>query len=245
MQPGARVRQRGRERRTLRDHHLRHRARISARGGTAVGAEALTRAGFILIGGAGRCSRPWSSGRSVRTAVRLAVAAAYRALADYANRVAEATGAARVSPVLRRASGTRDGQGCSRHGPARPARRVGAGRAAGRAGRDGRPAFRPALRPERRRREHAGRGARPGRPDRARRDRAAFAGTARALAESIEAEEKRSGLGHLAGRHAPGAAVRRHVPGGVEEARLHYQQAAELLDRLAQYAGVAATSWRD
>src|SRR6185437_11399222 len=28
---------------------------------------------------------------------------------------------------------------------------------------------------------------------------------------------------------------------GVEEARLHYQQAAGLLDRLAQYAGVAAT----
>ena len=43
-----------------------------------------------------------------------------------------------------------------------------------------------------------------------------------------------------------GDALRARVPtatclDGVEEARLHYQQAAGLLDRLAQYAGVAAT----
>src|SRR3954471_23431950 len=60
--------------------------------GTAVGAEALTRAGFILSGGAWAMLvalvfwplRPYRP-------VRLAVAAAYRALADYADRVAAAT----------------------------------------------------------------------------------------------------------------------------------------------------------
>ncbi len=70
----------------------------------------------------------------------------------------------------------------------------------------------------------------------------AFAGTVRAIADAIEAEEKALPVSVT----WQGDALRARLsattsPDGVEEARLHYQQAAGLLDRLAQYAGVAAT----
>lgn len=212
--------------------------------GTAVGAAALTRAGFIVIGGAWATLvalvlwplRPYRP-------VRLAVAAVYRALADYANEVAAASrsGESVVSP---------------------PGVRVAleTARAALATVRRGRPG-------------ESGRGERlvvlgetadqlfgqllglsevaESTPVEARDPAAqtalaeavtAFVATARAIADGIEAEDKALAVSVT----WQGDALRARLPAttspdGMDEAGLHYQQAAGLLDRLAQYAGVAAT----
>jgi uncharacterized membrane protein YccC len=212
--------------------------------GTAAGGEALARAGFIVVGGAWAMLvalvlwplRPYRP-------VRLAVAAAYRALAEYADQVAAAT---------------RSGQGVT----SPPGMRVAleTARAALATVRQGRPG-------------ESGRGERlvvlgetadqlfgqlfglsdvaESTPVEARDPTAqtalaeavtALAGTARAIAAGIEAEDTAlavsvSWQGDVLRARLPAATS----PNGVEEARLHYQQAAGVLDRLAQYAGVAAT----
>jgi uncharacterized membrane protein YccC len=212
--------------------------------GTAAGGEAMARAGFIVGGGAWAMLvalvlwplRPYRP-------VRLAVAAAYRALADYAEQVAAAT---------------RNGQGVISPPGVRVALET--ARAALASIRRGRPG-------------ESGRGERlvvlgetadqlfghlfglsdvaESTPVEARDPAAqaalfeavtALAGTARAIADGIEAEDEALPISVI----WQGDALRARVPtatclDGVEEARLHYQQAAGLLDRLAQYAGVAAT----
>ena len=212
--------------------------------GTDVGAEALSRAGFIVVGGAWAMLvalvlwplRPYRP-------VRLAVAAAYRAVADYADKVAVAS---------------RSGQGVISPPGVRVALET--ARAALATVRRGRPG-------------ESGRGERlvvlgetadqlfgqlfgltdvaESTPVEARDPAAqaalaetvtAFAGTARSIADGIEAERNALPVSVT----WQGDAVRARLstatsPKAVEEARLHYQQAAGLLDRLAQYAGVAAT----
>jgi uncharacterized membrane protein YccC len=209
--------------------------------GTAVGAEALTRAGFIVIGGVWAMLvalvlwplRPYRP-------VRLAVAAAYRALADYADQVA---------------AGSRSGESVISPPGLRVALET--ARAALATVRRGRPG-------------ESGRGERlvvlgetadqlfgqllglsdvaESTPVEARDPAAqtalaeavtALAGTARAIADGIEAEDKALPVPVT----WQGDALRAQLsaPTGAEEARLHYQQAAGLLDRLAQYAGLAAT----
>jgi uncharacterized membrane protein YccC len=213
-----------------------------AEAGTGAGAAALGRAGFIVIGGAWAMLvalvlwplRPYRP-------VRLAVAAAYRALADYADEVAAAG---------------RSGEGVTN--PPRVRAALEAARAALATVRRGRPG-------------ESGRGERLvvlgeiadqlfgqllGLSDVAEstaveaRDPAAqtalaeavtaFAGTARAIADGIEAEDE----GTTVGVTWRGDALRERLSApsaeAVDDARLHYQQAAEVLDRLAQYAGVAA-----
>jgi uncharacterized membrane protein YccC len=224
--------------------------------GTGAGAAALGRAGFVVIGGAWAMLvalvlwplRPYRP-------VRLAVAAAYRALADYADEVASAT---------------RSGEGVTN--PPRVRAALEAARAALATVRRGRPG-------------ESGRGERlvvlgetadqlfglilglsdvaESTPAEARDPAAqtalaeavtAFAGTVRAIADGIEAEDKalavavswqgealRTRLSAPAGQAPLSRPAGTTSPEGAEEARLHYQQAAGLLDRLAQYAGVAAT----
>jgi uncharacterized membrane protein YccC len=209
--------------------------------GTSVAAAALARAGFIVIGGAWTMLvalvlwplRPYRP-------VRLAVAAAYRALADYADEVAAAS---------------RSGENSTN--PPRVRAALETARAALATVRRGRPG-------------ESGRGERLvvlgetadqllghllGLSDVAEstpvdaRDPAAqtalaeatdaFADTARAIADGIEAEDKALPISVT----WQGDALRARLSAldAAEEARLHYQQAAGLLDRLAQYAGVAAT----
>jgi uncharacterized membrane protein YccC len=213
--------------------------------GTAVGAEALSRAGFIVIGGAWATLvalvlwplRPYRP-------VRLAVAAVYRALAGYADQVAAASrsGQAVASPPGVRVAleTTRAALATVRRGrpgeSGRGERLVVLGESADQLfgqllglsdvaestpveARD--PAAQAALAEA----------------------VAAFAGTARAIADGIEAEDKALPVSVT----WQGDALRARLSAttsaadGAEEARLHYQQAAGLLDRLAQYAGVAAT----
>jgi uncharacterized membrane protein YccC len=209
--------------------------------GTSVGAAALARAGFVVIGGTWAMLvalvlwplRPYRP-------VRLAVAAAYRALADYADELAAASRS-----------------GVALTNPPRVRTALEAGRAALATVRRGRPG-------------ESGRGERLvvlgetadqllgqllGLSDIAEstavesRDPAAqmalaeavtaFAGTARTIADGIEAEDEALPVAVT----WQGDALRARLPASdvAEEARLHYQQAAGLLDRLAQYVGVAAT----
>jgi uncharacterized membrane protein YccC len=206
--------------------------------GSTTGTAALARAGFVVIGGAWAMLlalvlwplRPYRP-------VRLAVAAAYRALADYADEVA---------------ASIQSGEGVTN--PPRVRAALETARAALATVRRGRPG-------------ESGRGERlvvlgetadqlfgqllglgdvaESTPVEAR-DPAvqaalaeavtAFAGTTRAIADGIEAEDKAQPVSVT----WQGDVLRARLS-APEEARLHYQQAAGLLDRLAQYAGVAAT----
>jgi uncharacterized membrane protein YccC len=211
--------------------------------GTEAGTAALGRAGFVVIGGAWAMLlalvlwplRPYRP-------VRLAVAAAYRALADYADDVA---------------ASSRSGEGVTSPRGVRAALET--ARAAFATVRRGRPG-------------ESGRGERlvvlgesadqlfgqllglsdvaESTPVDARDAGAqaaladavtAFAQSMRAIADGIEAEDvvlpvsvTWQGDALRARLSAPPSAD------GTDDVRLHYQQAAALLDRLAQYAGVAA-----
>jgi uncharacterized membrane protein YccC len=234
--------------------------------GTGAAAAALSRAGFVVIGGAWATLvalvlwplRPYRP-------VRLAVAAAYRALADYADEVA---------------ASSRSGEGVTN--PPRVRAALETARAALATVRRGRPG-------------ESGRGERLvvlgetadqlfgqllGLSDVAEstpvdaRDASAqavladavttFAQSMRAIADGIEAEDEAMPMSvtwqgdalrvRLSARSdvAPSAITPSTAPSATspssgtpfahatDDVRLHYQQAAGLLDRLAQYAGVAA-----
>jgi uncharacterized membrane protein YccC len=209
---------------------------------TGAGAAALTRAGFVLIGGAWAMLvalvlwplRPYRP-------VRLAVAAAYRALADYADEVAASSqgGESVTNPPRVRAA-------------------LEAARAALATVRRGRPG-------------ESGRGERlvvlgetadqlfgqlfglsdvaESTPVDARDAGAqaaladavmAFAQSMRAIADGIEAEDEAVPVSVTWQGDALRARLSRPSTEAAEDVRTHYQQAALLLDRLAQYTGVAA-----
>jgi uncharacterized membrane protein YccC len=215
--------------------------------GTGAGAAALARAGFVVIGGVWAMLvalvlwplRPYRP-------VRLAVAAAYRALADYADEVA---------------ASSRSGDNVTY--PPRVRAALETARAALATVRRGRPG-------------ESGRGERlvvlgetadqlfgqmlglsdvaESTPVEARDAGAqaaladavtAFARSMRAIADGIEAEDEAVPVAVT----WQGEALRARLTAAsgvappadrVDDARLHYQQAAALLDRLAQYAGVGA-----
>ena len=215
--------------------------------GTGVGAAALSRAGFVVIGGAWAMLvalvlwplRPYRP-------VRLAVAAAYRALADYADEVA---------------ASSRSGDNVTY--PPRVRAALETARAALATVRRGRPG-------------ESGRGERlvvlgetadqlfgqmlglsdvaESTPVEARDAGAqaaladavtAFARSMRAIADGIEAEDEAVPVAVT----WQGEALRARLTAAsdvapqadrIDDARLHYLQAATLLDRLAQYAGVGA-----
>jgi uncharacterized membrane protein YccC len=206
--------------------------------GSGPGAAALTRAGFVVIGSAWAMLvalvlwplRPFRP-------VRLAVAAAYRALADYADQVAAASG-----------------RGESPTSPPRVRASLETSRAALATLRRGRPGA-------------SGRGERlvvlgetadqlfgqvyglsditeatpagtrdPGAQAALAQAVAEFGRAMRALAAGIEAEDEAIA--------APvtwsGEALRARLPPAADDAVVHYQQAAALLDRMAQHAGLGA-----
>ncbi len=212
--------------------------------GTETAAAALARAGFVVIGGAWAMLvalvlwplRPYRP-------VRLAVAAAYRALADYADEVA---------------SSSRSGEGVTN--PPRVRAALETARAALATVRRGRPG-------------ESGRGERLvvlgetadqlfgqliGLSDVAEstpvdtRDAGAqaaladavtaFAQSMRAIADGIEAEDEAVPVSVTWQGDALRARLSAPSAESADDARLHYQQAAALLDRLAQYAGVAAAT---
>jgi uncharacterized membrane protein YccC len=215
--------------------------------GTGAGAAALARAGFVVIGGVWAMLvalvlwplRPYRP-------VRLAVAAAYRALADYADEVAASsrtgenvTNPPRVRAALETARAALATVQRGRPGESgRGERLVVLGETADQLfgqllGLSDVAESTPV--------EARDAGAQAALADAV----TAFARSMRAIADGIEAEDEAVPVAIT----WQGEALRARLTAAsdvvppadrVDDARLHYQQAAALLDRLAQYAGVGA-----